>query len=830
MYSMKNIFLKLIYIFLIFFIYLFVIQSVFAFEFVKSAENPLTVNYINDYNNHLQVNVFKEGASYKGIFTIKRPSETYYSLGYFESNNGIDWQMKKEILNTGADLSNPSVIQTPTGYLLFVTRYDKNSVYGIYSSTCDLGFNCSPNLLQVIITDSNSYSESNGVFAGHPFQQENKTYLFFGVWGGDGFKIKLAYSDDLTTWSRCSNDKVFFYGADGPFPYIEDNDLYLFFHQSDSSGIKLAKSTSPLTCDSVFEDQGFLLMRDKNYDLGHLISPSVFSDDDGLKLYYSGLGDDGKWHLNMAREVGSEDPTSTLRMPIVILPGTFASWNRDAILHNKEVSYSDWKLQSFVKEYDGLINSLINIGYEKNNNLFLFPFDWRQSIEKTINDLNSYIQEKIWANNPNQKINIVGHSLGGLVSRIFAQKNKEKINQIITVGSPHQGVVQVYKPLESGEIDRDNTFFWLSAKIILVLNKSILETDRITLANKFPVAKDLFPTFNFLKDATGNEIDVNNITIKNSFLPQYNQNFSDIFPIFTAIYGEGGKNTPAGFIVETQNSVDQLLGNYTDGKPKESYFDLGDYTVLTKSAKEDTDAEKLNLDHGGLIYKKDGIKKILELLDIQFEDSQIVEGKGTSINSSLIFMIKSPATITVEFNNYIYNEENGIIFIPDAQSGNYNLKVQGTGQGKYEVVIGQISENNDLWESINGETTASQIDNYNILYNDQVASSVFPIPTEPLTIISTVTLTPSGQIYLSPMTASTPTQQPTNVMPEILGISSHQEKSITPLITVIKQKIIKKEAKKSTNILSFIWPSLIISTIVETIWLIRKKSTKKYNN
>ncbi|MCK9427018.1 MAG: alpha/beta hydrolase, partial [Ignavibacteriaceae bacterium] len=515
------------------------------------------------------------------------------------------------------------------------------------------------------------------------------------------------------------------------------------------------------------------------------------------------------------------------KIPIIIIPGTFASWNREAILHNKEVSYNDWKLQSFVKEYDGLIDTLANIGYEKNINLFLFPFDWRQSIEKTANDLNSYLQEKIWSNKPNQKINIVGHSLGGLVGRIFTQKNQDKINQIITIGSPHQGVVQVYKLLESGEVDRDNTFFWLAEKIILILNKSTVESDRITLANKFPVAEDLFPTFNFLKDSLGNEILIENLSIKNTFLSSYNKSFSDIFPIFTAIYGEDGKNTPAGFIVEPQNNLDKLLGNYSDGKPKEPYFDLGDYTILSKSARQDIDAEKLNLDHGGLIYKKNGIKKILELLRIKFEDSQIVEGKGTIINSSLIFMIKSPATISVEFNNNIYNEEDGIIFIPDAKSGNYNLKVQGTDKGRYEVVVGQISENNDLWESINGETNVSQIDDYNILYNNQKAQTIFPTSgAEVLTKETpTVVLKPtSTSISIS---TSTPPPQQINSPAEILGISSRREESILTTISVPKQITVKKEIKKSSNILDYIWSSLFVSILVEVVWFILKISAKK---
>lgn len=820
---MKSLIAKTVLIFT----YLFVIQNVNALEFIKATENPLHVNYINDYVHHLQANIFKEEALYKGIFAINKRNDALHSLGYFESINGSDWVMRKEVLNIGSDLSNPRILKTQAGYFLFVTRLESDRTYQIYLSNCDINLNCSESLLPVISADNSNKTEKYGVFAGSPFQQGNRTYLFFSARGENGFKIKLAYSENLITWQRCPNDREFLYDGDGPFPYISDNYLYLFFHRSDNSGIKIARTSLPLTCDSVFEDQGYLLVRDKSYDLRHLIFPSVLNVNEELKIYYSSFGDDYQWHLNLACTgqgclSPSTLPTPTIffeKIPIIIIPGTFASWNRDAILHNKEVSYKDWKLQNFVKEYDGLINTFVNLGYEINKNLFIFPFDWRQEIEKSADNLDSFLSEKTWINNPDRKINIIGHSLGGLIGRIFTQKSKDKVNQIITVGTPHQGVVQVYKPIESGEIDRDNTFFWLALKIVLILNKSKIESDRVTLANKFPAAKDLFPTFNFLKDLAGNEINFNNLEIKNILLPQYNQSFSDIFPLFTAIYGEDGKNTPAGFIIEPQSSLEKLLGNYLDGKPKDPYFDLGDYTVLSRSAKQDNDAEKLNLDHGSLIYKKDGIKKILDILKIKYEDSQIVEGKGTKIDSSLIFLIKSPATMEVELNNNIYSEEDGIIFIPNAQSGNYNLKVKGTDKGRYEVVIGQISENNDLWESINGETDVSQVDDYYILYNRQIAQTIFPSPSAEVIILPTITPMPTGQINLSPTTVpiSTFIPQLTDSPAKILGISSRQEES-----TPVKIKI-----KKSTSIWGFIWPSLVISILVEICWLIRKKSARK---
>jgi len=852
----------LLQLFLISFVYLFLVQNAFAFQFEKITNNPLPVSYINNYTSQLQANIFKEGDLYKGIFVINRPPETYYSLGYFESVNGIDWQMKKEILNTGADLSNPRVLKTQTGYILFVTRYDNSSVYRIYSSNCGLDFNCSSSFAPVIVPDTGNYSENKGVFASFPYQQDSRTYLFFGAWGGDGFKIKLAYSDDLITWQLCQNG--FLYGSDGPFPYKENNDLYLFFHQSDSSGIKLAKTTLPLTCDSVFADQGYLLTRDKSYDQKHLIFPSILNDNGGLKLYYSGLGSDSRWRLNLActgqtclAPTSTPTPTPTTiptptstpiptfipeKTPIIIIPGFMASWNREAILHNKEVSFNDWKLQGFVKEYEGLINTLKNIGYQQNVNFFLFPYDWRQSIEKTSNDFNSYLQEKIWNNEPDKKINIIGHSLGGLVARIFTQKNKDRINQIISVGSPHKGVVQVYKPLEAGEIDRENTFLWLAEKIILTLNKSTIENDRVTIANKFPVAKDLLPTFNFLKNIQGNEIPIENLTVKNNLLNSYNTNFSEIFALFTAIYGEKDKNTLAGYIVEPQSSLDQLLGNYSDGKPTESYSDLGDYLILSKSANQDIDSEKFYFDHGEIITKKDAIKEILNLLNINFNDDQIIEGQTTKISSSLIFMIKSPATMTVKFNDQIYTEDEGIIFIPNAQSGNYSLNIQGTDQGKYEVVVGQISENNDIWEKINGEIikspASSQVDNYNILYNNQTALSILPTPTitptatptliptvtQTSTVVPTLTPSPTG-VQIATLIPTTALKS-ANSSPEILGISSRQEELITPTIEVTKQTETKKEIKKA-SIWDNIWPSITSLVLGAIGYLFRKKIFKK---
>ena len=836
-------FKKIFSFLLILILYFLLVINVKAFEFIKSPDNPLPVSYIDNYANQLQANIFKEGDIYKGIFAINRPPENYYSLGYFESTNGIDWTMKKEILNTSVDLSNPSVIKTQTGYLLFITRYENNTIYKIYSSICDFDFNCSSSFSPVITPDINNGSEKKGVFASRPFVQDNRTYLFFGAWGDDGFKIKLAYSDDLIFWQRCPNG--FLYGSDGPFPYVESNNLYLFTHQSDSSGIKVVKTALPLTCDSIFEDQGYLLIRDQSYDQRHLIFPSILNDNGGLKLYYSGLGNDSRWRLNLAcsgqacLSTPTFTPTPTLNplTPIIIVPGFMASWNKDAILHNDDKSQSEWKLNPIVTEFDGIINTLKNLGYKENNNLFAFTYDWRKPILQIVDDLNIFITNYL---SPTTNFQIIGHSLGGLVGRIYSQKyNNANNDKLITVGSPHHGVTVAYKIVEAGEIERFNDYLWLATKMILILNKNNLETDKQTLNRLIPVMKDLFPVYNFLKK-DGVEINVSDMKIKNELLT--NETYESNKTNLISLVGEKG-NTLKGFNVENQTVIDKLLDKYPDGRPQSSFSEIGDYTVLSLSAAIGTPII-LNLGHNELIYKKEGIKKILDLLSIKYEESQIVEGKGTTIDRSLIFLIRSPATMTVEFNNNTYTENEGLIFIPDAQSGNYNLKVQGTDQGKYEVIVGQISENNDIWESINGEITqlpaSSQVDNYDIEYNNQIASSIFPAPTITPTLIPTAiqipttmpTSTPTVIPTLTPTEVQISTLIPTIVLkstyspPEVLGTSSNQEKLITPAIGLNQQTEAKKEIKK-TSIWNYLWAS-ITSLIVGGIgYLFRKKILKK---
>ena len=723
------------YLFFVF-VFLFSINSkVAAFEFVKSSSNPLPITFIQDYVYNFQAHIYKEGNLYRGILPVKKINQNNYSLVAIESTDGANWQMTKEIfINQGKDVSNPRLVIDKEGNKkIFFAQTDGPELFRIYSIDCDNNLNCSSTTNLVLGPDINNYTENRGFFAPYILNLE-KYYLFYGAWGGNGFKIRLAYSDTLTNWQRCPNDLINS-GADGPFPYIENNNLYLFYHQSNGSGIKLAKTTLPLSCASIFEDLGYQIWPSASYDQRHMIYPSVIKDNEGLMLYYTGLGSNYVWRLNVATTgfifprptaIPTTTPTPTPtpipeKTPIVIIPGFLASWNKEAILHNVSQPQSNWQLNPIVNEYKGIISTLKNLDYQENKDFFVFNYDWRKPVLEIVDDLNNFITSNKF---PTTNFQILGHSLGGLVGRIYSQKySNTNLDKLITVGSPHHGASQTYKISEAGEIDRFNDYLWLAVKMVTALNKNSLETDKQTVNRLFPVLKDLFPVYNFLKK-DGIEINISDMKIKNELLSYYNSNLINLTNLMTVV-GEKG-NTLKGFNVENQTIIDKLLDNYPDGRPQSTFTEIGDYTVLSSSARINMPVI-LNLDHRELIYKKEAIKKILDLLNIQYEDSQVVEGKGTVIDSSLIFLIKSPATMEVVLNGQTYLEQEGIIFIENALSGDYQLKVIGKENGQYTVIVGQIGKEKDLWSEIQGEIVSSpptsQIDSYFIKFDNN-----FPKP------------------------------------------------------------------------------------------------------
>ncbi len=729
-------------IFLICFLF-FINKFTFASTWYKYEKNPILPFFSSTSQHYSNASVLYDEGKYK--MWVSKYLNNQWVIGYLESNNGIEWFEPPNhvvLYPTNENGINESGLFEPfvlknNQYHLWYNAYVNNSYYIRHAISSD-GINWIKDPQFTIIGEKNW--ENRGVAHPSVLYLNGKYYLWYAGWGNSGWQLGLATSEDGINWIKEINNPLNLpinLGHVGGF-YVEYfNSLFkIYYHTGGGYATQIYYAISNdgknWSCPN---DDCLVLSLNGDGNNRMIIGPHLVKINNQVYLYYT-LSNTQNWSIGLAAtqppNLPSPTPTPTPNTSLIIIPGFFASWNKEAILHNKEVVYSQWKLSFFIHEYDGLIKTLKNNGKKENEDFFIFSYDWRKPLESIADDLKNFIKDKIPQDND---ISFVGHSLGGLVSRIYTQKYQEqRVKKLITVGSPHYGAVQVYKPLSAGEIDRENTFLWLAQKLILILNKDSFETDRETIRKKFPVAFDLLPLFDFLLKENNEKISTNSMTIKNPTLPKYNFSFPQIYPIFTAIYGSEIQ-TPSFYKIAQPNVIDSILGNYQDGRPIELRMESGDGIVLSKSAFEKNDDVIMfdSYDHGEIIYKKEPIKKILNLLDINLQNNSIIEGKSTKITQSLIFLIRSPATMEVVGpDNIKYLEEDGIIFIENAKEGNYQLKVKGIEKGSYQIIVGKIFEENDLWEKIDGDITSDnptqEIDNYLINFS-QITPTLTPTPT-----------------------------------------------------------------------------------------------------
>lgn len=99
-------------------------------------------------------------------------------------------------------------------------------------------------------------------------------------------------------------------------------------------------------------------------------------------------------------------------------------------------------------QYDQLLKTLRELGYIEGKTLFVFAYDWRMSNFDTAKTLAEFIQQKIGKSS----FDIVAHSMGGLVARIYINEFEggKHVSRLVTMGTPHRGSIKVLKIADSG--------------------------------------------------------------------------------------------------------------------------------------------------------------------------------------------------------------------------------------------------------------------------------------------------------------------------------------------------------------------------------------------
>ena len=383
-------------------------------------------------------------------------------------------------------------------------------------------------------------------------------------------------------------------------------------------------------------------------------------------------------------KVSSIDPVPEEKnKKYILIPGLGASWNTSAIISGENIDNSDWSMTPFVNNYDN-ISEYFN---SKNLNYSVWNYDWRRPLLEIVSDFEEYVEKNI---EDDDEVYVVGHSLGGLVARMWYQKNSDddRIGKIISVGSPHKGATKAYEAYNGAKLSDNLDFSSIIWNLYLTLINQGDFTKVETVRELAPILRDLSPTYEFLNK--------NNVLFPkeeskyfNLYLSDWNRDFGNwekVWPIAGT-----GEETKYIINLKTRSIFDQVLDLWPDGKP-DSYEDgNGDGTVLVDSAGfENDNLIEVIGGHGDLVNIS--FNEILRILDIEQNESLGVEDEY----DGRLFYLGSPAEMRVKCEGIDEKlDNNGFVFVSRAENdSNCQVKITGTGEGVYHLVMADTTLNN----------------------------------------------------------------------------------------------------------------------------------------
>jgi len=415
-----------------------------------------------------------------------------------------------------------------------------------------------------------------------------------------------------------------------------------------------------------------------------------------------------------------------IRDPIVVIPGHGASINFQEMFLGQD-DPNGWQMVPGAHVYDNLINTLEYNGYEEGKNLFVFYYNWLDSIDSSAKKLHDFIND-IAKNSPTGKVNIIGHSMGGLVARgCLEEKYGENclVDKMVTVGSPHLGVPEAYGAWEGGEIWKKGFVNRVALEIFLNIKRQLGETRKETVREIAPSTKDFLPIFSYLKINDGQVIQFSPDDYPQNNLLANWAPFSS-FPKMTPyiIYGENQPTLRWLTITKNLSWIDRVLGNWEYGKPVEmEYVNDGDGTVSVLSAYPEASlsAFGFELGHREIVSEDEAISKIMGELDLESTSGADFQEDAQDY---LAFYLHSPAHLEVANlpkDDVFLGEDDGklkLIIIANPQvDKEYSVNVVGDEKGEYTLTVGQISDEQSNWDDYRGLTNPGEKDTFLIRFN-----------------------------------------------------------------------------------------------------------------
>lgn len=426
--------------------------------------------------------------------------------------------------------------------------------------------------------------------------------------------------------------------------------------------------------------------------------------------------------------------------PVIIIPGILGSWEKNGKLIIDPVLHT----------YDDLINTFVLNGFVEGDTIFSFPYEWRDTNIFTAGLLRDKINE-VQAICGCDKVDIVAHSMGGLVARYYIQSGlyENDVDQLIFIATPHLGSPKAYLAWEGGEFGfqfRDNILEFILRQ---EARKKGFD-DLFDYIQNRPVnsVQQLLPTFDYLLEQG---IGLRPYPIaypQNTFLENLNSNVASLLSSGVSIANVVG-NTGAASTISVLRVVDspsppkwphgypEFFSNPLTDRGLE--YGAGDDTVTLESARfVDSNVTEINAGHNAVVKASQAL--VYETL--VGEAPAQVSNLQQDADLFLLLQVLSPVDIQIvapdgkrlgkdfetgnefdEIQGAFYSgfrTDNEYAVIPNPQNGEYKVLSQGTDNGgKYTLVSGYASPSGLVQQGVASHVLPGDTEEMTLTINNQ---------------------------------------------------------------------------------------------------------------
>lgn len=526
------------------------------------------------------------------------------------------------------------------------------------------------------------FSDKENVFVEFKFRYSSTGFmgngLGIGYTGNDGYPYyQISIWNDLTT---------------GPVLQYQDNSVFRGEHCDYSKGLKKKNISEYIGGNP----RGDILRIEK-----HGTSFSVFVNSfEVLKTpenqctprnIFLGnplTGGGTNWTKLSIDNVQVSD-TPQIKIKTILLPGLGASWNTEAMMVGSTTIDSGWRMTPFVHNYDKLISAFEGNGLVRGKDFYVWNYDWRKPLSAIVADFDNFISGLNLGGD--EKLNLVGHSLGGLVARLWTQDHGDMVNKTVTLGSPHYGSVKAYLAW-NGLRFGDNSMANIALNVFLGL-RSADGGVRVKNLRKFaPIVFDLNPTFSFLKK-NGSVA----VSPSSQYLKEMNGRDSLITPLLVTANGVGVE-TFSQVTLGDRTMFDKVLGVWEEGRPVAYEKSEGDGTVLKTSAliKGNKNLEIVS-NHGDIVDKT--INELMDEFGLKRPVALLKRGVVLAANPEMfIFFTDFKGEMKVICDGQEKSDVDGWVWFENVDREKCQTYFSGTANDNYKLIAGS----GDEWQSLTG--------------------------------------------------------------------------------------------------------------------------------